>query len=401
MFNLFVKTLAEKKTDTICFNLILFDIFFIPLFPWFSVSVSLPIIIYWYLTNWKKLLWLREYRYLGIVVVLMTISTLFCFIDFGEVSFDTSFSTSLKRFFQYLFSFWYYFFFLYFFVRYKRNITNIVFWGVIVITIYAIIYSVNPDFFFLIKRTLCHFDPQVVRADTFVIFRYNYLWADPNNVAYATTGLVLFFLIEAKGNIFRKYIAIACLIYILLCTMSIGGLLVAIGTVGYVTLFSNRLRQGKTSFILGLIILIVISSIIVHYMDFFLEMYDNGIRARQNIYGESGLSGGGGRWADFIRGVERFNLLFLTIGSGQEGFVHEIGHFYLICLYGFPVYIYFMYILFGKKRRQTFMEYMSVIPFFLGFTMNIAIGEQKYLLMLLLISAYYAARSYNLKPLRA
>lgn len=398
MFNLFVKSIYERRIDTICFNLILFDIFFLPLFPWFSVSISLPIIIYWYLTNRRKVRFLKESRYFGIIVVLMVISTLFSFLDFGDLRYETTFSTSVKRFFQYLFSFWYFFFFLYFFSKYKRNISNIIFWGIIVIACYALIYSFNQELFFNIKKTLCPFDPQIFRADTVFIYRYNFLWADPNNVAYASTGLVSFFIIESKGDIIRKYISILCLLFILLCTMSIGGICIAIVTIGYIVCFSKGLRQGKISLVNGLVVIFLLMVLVIQYGEYFVELYNNGLGKRQDLYGGSGISGGGGREEDFINGLGKLNPIFLVAGSGQEGFVTEIGHIYLLCLYGLPVYIYFMYILFGKRKKQTFLEYISIIPFFVGFTMNIAIGEQKFLLMLLLISAYYAARNYNLKP---
>ena len=45
---LFVPSAFEDNFDATCFNIILFDIFFVPLFPWFSISVSLPILLIWY-----------------------------------------------------------------------------------------------------------------------------------------------------------------------------------------------------------------------------------------------------------------------------------------------------------------------------------------------------------------
>ena len=329
----------------------------------------------------------------------MIFSTLFSLLGFEGSSYHTTFSTSIKRFFQYIFSFWYFFFFLYFFSKYDRKINSIIFWGVIYITIFAIIYSFNRDLFIYIKQILCPFDPQINRwlNKELLVFRYNFLWADPNNVAYAATSLVLFYLVEEKKEVIYKYILLVCLSFILLCTMSFGGLGVAFVLVSYIVFFTNSLNNSKTSIILGIIAIIGIILFIYTNLDYFQEIYSTGIERRHSIYGNQGIAGGGGRMADFIHGLKEIQPLFLIVGSGQEGFVTEIGHIYLICMYGLPVYIFFMYIMFGKKRGQKFIQYLTIIPMFVGFTINIAIGEQKYLLIILLISAYYAAIPYKNK----
>lgn len=395
MLDLFVPSIKEKKIDSICFNIILFDIFFLPLFPLISVSISLPIMVYWYLSYKEKLRFFKEYRYYAIIIILMLVSTCMSIFGFEHSSYHTTFTTSIKRFLQYVTSFWYFYFFLYFFTSYRRNISNIVLWGIIVMTLYAVLYSLNQPLFFTIKQILCPFDPQVIRSDTVLIYRYNFLWADPNNVAYACTSLTLFYIIESRHSTVKKYLALICLLYVLMCTMSIGGIAVAAVTIGYVSFFSDKLREGKKGYIIGFVIIFILIAVISYYFDFIMELYDNGLGKRQEIYGDSGIEGGGGRIGDFLRGLRNFNPLFLFIGSGQEGFVTEIGHWYVIFLYGFPVYIYFIYILFGKRKNQKWIEYISIVPVFAGFTINTSIGEQKYLLITLLISAYYAAKSHH------
>ena len=62
-------------------------------------------------------------------------------------------------------------------------------------------------------------------------------------------------------------------------------------------------------------------------------------------------------------------------------------------MYGIPVYVYLMYIFFFKRKGISIKRWLPIIPFFAGFTMNIAIIDQKYLLILLTLSAYYTAQS--------
>lgn len=383
-----------ERIDKFCFYSILIDIFFIPLFPSFSVSISLPILLYWFLIRGYKTKVLQERKYFSLIIVLMTISTFFSLVGFEGSSYDTTFSTSLKRFFQYLFSFWYYFFFVYIFKTYKVNINNIIFWGIIYIGLFALIYFYSQDLFITIKRTLCPFDPQVERwlNHELPVYRFNFLWADPNNVAYAIGSLSLFYIVEDKKAVIKKYVILLCLLFTLLCTMSLGGIVVITPLILVILFFSKSFRQNKLNLIIGLLALLGLVFFIYTYFDFFYELINSGIIKRHDIYDSNGSDGAGGRSDDFMRGLGKLNPIFLFVGSGQEGFVTEIGHLYLLCMYGLPVYIYFMYIMFRKFRRQTYFEYFTLLPIFVGFSMNIAIGEQKFLLITLLISAYYTAK---------
>lgn len=402
---LFDSEVSEDRFDSLCFNLILFDVFFIPLFPLFSVSVSLPLLLYWFLKRGKRTYIVRERKYFPLVVILMVFSTLFSVFDFEGASYNTDVITSAKRCIQYITSFMYYFFFAYFFMRYKRSINNIVFWGIIYITLYALLYTINQDAFIHLKQIICPFDPQVKRwlqGNQLLVYRFNYLWADPNNVAYASTTMSLFYFIEEKKAALKKYLVLLCLIYILVCTMSIGGIGVAVVLLSYLFVFTNSFRTNTSTIVIGLIILSGCVGYIIYNFDFFYQLIESSIGLRMDLYDTDGISGGGGRGADLITGLRKFNPLFLFIGSGKEGFVTEIGHIYVWYMYGLPVYIYFLYMLFRKRKRQLLKEWLIIIPMFVGFTMNIAIGEQKYLLLLLLFNAYYTAKSsYSLPCYKA
>lgn len=396
---LFCPTCTEDKFDSICFNLILFDIFFVPLFPLFSVSMSLPIMIYWYMKSGKKVCFEKEYSLFPVIIFIMFLSTCMSIIGFEDSRYETTFVTSFKRFVQYITSFCYFFFFKYFFIRYKRNISELVFWGIVYIAAYAVFYLLFQDKFISLKQAICPFDPQINRWEDgtmLAVYRFNYLWADPNNVAYAITGLTLFYIIEADC-IIRKYIAITLMSFVIICTMSFGGLGISVLLIGYLFLFTKIFRNNHVAIMIGIVSIIAIVLIIIQNYDFFYDMIDGGFLQRQDLYGDDGLKGGGGRISDFMGGFNSFIPILLIFGTGQEGFVTEIGHWYLIFLYGIPVYIYFMYVLFWKRKYLIFREYLPIIPFFIGFTMNIAIGEQKYLLFVLLISAYYSAKSYRKK----
>ena len=127
--------------------------------------------------------------------------------------------------------------------------------------------------------------------------------------------------------------------------------------------------------------------------DFFNSDVIDNLLSRVDYYDGSDTSGGRGK--DFIKSLSYLNPMFLSVGCGIEGFVTEIGHMYILFMYGLPVYIYFIYILFWRKRSICWRRLIPLIPMFAGFTMNIAIIDQKYLLILLFTSAYLSISTSN------
>ena len=119
----------------------------------------------------------------------------------------------------------------------------------------------------------------------------------------------------------------------------------------------------------------------------FVETLVESVTTRFSKYGGT-TNGLGGRVDDLIFGLSLFNPLFLFVGSGQEGFSAEIGHIYFVYMFGLVAYIFFMYLTFRKGKRQRWCDYVWVFPFFVAFTINIAIGEFKWFAIYLLLIAY-------------
>ena len=229
-------------------------------------------------------------------------------------------------------------------------------------------------------------------------YRYNFLWSDPNNVAYATTSMVLFYFSEDReGKIQNKLIVLIALAFILFCTMSIGGIIIAVLSIGVfliINALSNRALTIKTNTLISLpiVLAVVVFAIAVFWnkiMNFLTSDVIEGLLRRISFY-EDASDITGGRFNDLTNAIELLNPLFMVLGSGKEGFTHENGHIYLIAMYGLPVYSYFMYVLF-RKRNLPLRKYIVVLPMFVGFTLNIALIEQKFLLILMLLMAYHTA----------
>lgn len=384
--------IANYNLDKFCFYIFIVDIFFLPLFPFFSVSLSLPFITYWFIKRGYRAKFFREYKYFPLITALMFISILISLIYPVETNFETTFSTTFKRFAQFITSFWYFFFFKYYFETYKISINKIYFCSIIYIAIYALFYFFYRETYANIKIIINPVDNHTRRVlANELLYRFNFLWTDPNNVAYAVGTLLLTFLSEEKGKFLCKILGIILSVFILLCTQSIGGLFSMIISLFLLFIFKKRNVYVKRIAFYNTILSITFLMFLIIYLfpiiyDFFGSDILDAFTSRIDYYDGSDSSGGRGK--DFLDSLKYLNPIFLSVGCGLEGFVYEIGHMYIIFMFGFPVYIYFMYILFWKKRNIRWNRLIPLIPMFAGFTMNIAIIDQKYLLILLVTSAY-------------
>lgn len=347
----------------------------------------------------------REYKYFPLVTVLMSISTVISIVYPVEASYETDFFTTSKRLLQFITSFWYFFFFKYYFETYKVSINKVYFYSIIYIAIYALFYFFNREAYANIKIVINPVDNHTRRIlandYSYIYYRFNFLWSDPNNVAYAVGTLLLTFLSKEHGKFFFKILAFILGVFVLLCTQSIGG--VSSMAVSLFLLFLFKKKSfiiKKTKFYSTIFSIIVIALLIIYFFpiisDFFNSDIINDFTSRVDYYDDRSDSSGG-RGRDFFNSLKYLNPIFLLVGCGIEGFVYEIGHMYIIFMYGLPVYIYFMYILFWRKRNISWSRLIPLIPMFTGFTMNIAIIDQKYLLILLFTSAYLSVLNLDKK----
>lgn len=154
----------------------------------------------------------------------------------------------------------------------------------------------------------------------------------------------------------------------------------------------------KKSTLMLVIFIPIICVLIFKFSDFTKVIYDQYITNfadRLDKYGGSALDSSGGRFKDLKYGLSIVSPITLVIGTGQEGFVTEIGHLYWIGMYGFPTYLIFMYVMFRKEKHQSWSSFVWIIPFFIGFTMNIAIGEFKWMVIYLMMLAYCRSGRYD------
>lgn len=375
-----------SRYDIFCFYLSIIDIFFLPYLPFVSVSISVFFIAIWIVKNVRVFCSNTKGTLFLIMVFFMLISTLYSKFYSGETKFDTSLATSIKRFFQYSICLSYYFFFISFFRKRKFNVCLLLHIFIFYVFLLSIIWKAFPSNYAQIKYKINPVDNHTIRfLYGLVEYRFNYLWTDPNNLAYLIGGITAFLILK-DNSLWRKFLSMCLSFVIIVFTASIGGLLVFILVLFCLFLLNLRKRIFNRK-----LIILISSFLIVLFVLILISNYDFGIfqnlKKRWLVY-DSNRDFSGGRLEDIKTTLKYFNPIFLILGSGHEGFSSENGHLYLICMYGFIAYCLFFYLFFFKHGKQQWKDYIWIFSFFVAFSVNIAIGEFKWLSIYLFLLAY-------------
>ncbi len=385
----------NRNIEEIMFLFIVIDILFLPYFTLMTVSYSVPIVWLWAIYNHKILFRGREGKIILAAILIMFVSTCINPIYSSTVVLETTFSTSVKRLIQYITLFFLLIFFKEIFKKYNKNIDKILLIFLLYVFVLSCLFFLFPYKYGTLKLAINPSDNHTRRfLQGILVYRFNFLWTDPNNVAYAVTGIEIYLLLRGKLSTLKKFFVLASSMFIILATASAGGIVSFI--VGNFLLFlsvifnnSSLTVKVKINTLLIGFFLIVLSVIILFQTNMFESIVIPMVTKFQNRMAVYQTSNNitGGRLDDFKHSIAIMSPIFLFIGSGHEGFTTEIGHLYLIGMYGAIAYVCYMNIFFGRFGNQKRRDYVWIVPFFIGFTMNICIGEYKWLAIYLLLLA--------------
>jgi len=380
------------KFERIIFWFSIIDIFFLPYFPLVSVSFSVPFVAFWMLFHAQQMLKNEDGVTFFIIALFMLFGTLISGFYPGVFRWETTFGTTIKRTFQFIICFGYYFFYKYVFLKKRILINRILMFFSIYVTLLALFFLVAPRTYADIKMIINPVDNHTARylAGTH-LYRFNFLWTDPNNIAYLMDAIVMWFLLDKDEQFKNKLIIIVLAAVVVLATSSNGGIILLVVALAYILLvkvFASSL-QIKVSTIVIIIIIPIIVYFVIRYTPLYqvikINLVDK-LRARMMFY-TSSQNYSGGRFDDIRLAVNFLSPLMLFVGVGKEGISTENGHLYWIGMYGFPSYLCFMYFVFAKFKSVPFKRYVWVLPVFVAFTLNIAIGEFKWLAIFFLMLA--------------
>lgn len=373
------------------------DILFLPYFQFVVIPCSYFIILLWILKKKNYIMKQKETKMVLICMVLMFVSTALgslLNLQYGVLT------DNIKRLIQYYLVFGYYYFFKYYFQKYEFNMKGCLTIFVYFVGAFAILFNLNTAVF---ARVTMLWNPgntynQVMIKDSLYsgVFRYNFIWSDPNNIAYAITGVVVFILMYYRTSIGEKLILFSINVFVLISCMSSGGWITF--AVTYVLFFIYLIvRPGKKILkkmkinLITLISLIVILVLILFLWDYVVDFLQSDItktsieRLKTNEESRTEI------WLRMLRDDNIIKYIFM--GKGAEIYIDgtsraaHSGHLYWIYAYGFISYFIIMKMYFYVGLRKI-SRYLPMISFFLCFTVNTMVGEQKLFIILILLVCY-------------
>ena len=393
----------EEKIDKFVFYFSIIDILFFPYIWFLSTNYSLIIVCLWTLFKLKQLIHTREFRISIILVALMLASTILSFFCHPKnlSTGDEIWIQNIKMMIQYASYFLYYMMFIYCFKKYDMKVKNILLAFLGFAVILAIIYSINKDWFASIKPFWNNVDSYTIwyNEGVQIQYRYNFTWTDPNNPAYAFVAVMAFLLLNVKTNLIEKIFVCSATIFLLICTMSTGGALSLILVVIGIFIFSimpkikekkPKLNRKKVLIIIGISLLAILAFIFIFKQLQNTAIYQEAI-ARIIGNADEGSSSRIDIWKRILNNTNIFSNIFVGTGGRQVIINNENiiaphnGHLYFIYAYGMIFYVIFMYEFFRIRKGVSIKQSLFEIPVFIGFTINTIVGEQKFIILYLLL----------------
>lgn len=390
-----MKLEKTHKYSKFILTFIFIDLFLLPNFPLFIMPISLPVVTYLIVLRKIRISKDKEFVTYLVLSMLVLTSVLLSFLQrdiyFGGIN---VWIENVKRAFQLLTSFFYYFIIKNSKVDSHVNMKKIMMIFVTIYSMIGIVSYIDIAIYFRILNILLIKNPFV--SDWFLrqrieLFRYSYIWIDPNNAAYAFQMIVFYMLLNEKLKLNEKIYIYFNLILSLVLSMSTGALLSAfIFFLIFFTIKMKNVNKIKISFknpLSGVVTIMLVVVIILCL----LSVAGDGFNFIVNYSLERVLNNtGGGR-------LEKYIYMFKDkipnlIGEGyiliREGDFFRPHSDHLRFMYSYGLIAYLITLWFFFRRMLFSPKYLFIIPGFMAYSINTLIDEQKILVILLSLIAY-------------
>lgn len=378
-----------NKIDIILCYLCIIDILFLPYIRVLSASISMILVPLWFLFNLNKIKINKEFKLFFIMLFFMTLSLVFSTIkhpDFLKANITTMIII--------IYGFLYYFFFVFCFKRSVITLKNFFIAYIAFGVILSLIYYVDAAIFFRI-RTIWTMSGNIIDAnDMAMLYRFTSTFSDPNNAATVFVAVFTFILFNNKLSMKQTLFVFLGITFIIINTMSNTGFIL-LGITLFISTFSvikkSIFSKFKVSSIVYIIILILLLIPLVYYL--FPEFMDSSVvstsltRVRGNSV-DSRIT----IWGNLLRNENIFKYILYgmggTVALNGNAYKPHNGHLHLIYNYGMIAYAIFMYTFFKIKKDVQINRYFCLIPFFLGFSINVGIYEPRFINVLAMLAAW-------------
>lgn len=392
-----------EKTDRLFFKFCLIDMLFLPYFPLITVAYSMPVVFIWWAMRKNIMSTVENYSKVKVSVLLIIISTLISIAIYPSYIKDNMvYMLEISAVFIYFIMFKYYL------DRYEVNLEKWLFLFVLFVGVFALIYNFDKSLYQTMKYIWNARMGTAWSTTSFSGYRFGFVWMDENNIAYMIST-ISFFLIVSKGfTLFEKSLIFGINLLVVVSTMSSGGrnsLIIMWGVYfAYLAMHPKKINFPISRYVsqrefVGIILFIFVIIIALKYVPnyfnstIFLEAKDraeaNSLDSRLNI------------WKYVVQNTKWW--LHVFVGSGGRIMVNDSpkaphnGHFFWIIAYGAVVYYNYVYIFFRKRKKVAMKNWIALIPFFIGFTINTMVGEPKVNEIIAVLVAYISSPIYQKK----
>lgn len=392
-----VEALKIGRFDKFICYLCLFDVLFFPYIRIFSASLSMLILPIWFLIHLHKIRITFEPQ-LFILFFYMAVSSILL----SALFYPGYLGSNLVQFVILMYGFLYYFFFKFYFDQLIIPLKNILMAYLILMFLLAVIYIIEPSRYFEMRAFWTMSGQAIQINDSLVIHRFTGIFSDPNNAAVAYVGIYVYLFYNTHLTGLQSSILLLFVTIMVLSTMSSTGLILLILTIGLFVLRMIRSINPQKRMKVGSVLFVIIFGpallVLLFYLSplfFSTEVGETSLERLIQNSADSRIS----IWKNLLKKNSIFK--YILQGTGGTILVDGVsykphnGHLHLIYNYGLIVYLIFLSIFFKVRKGVKFHYYLFLIPFFLGFTINVGIYEVRFINLLALLVAMYSSTYFQ------
>lgn len=389
------------KQDRLFFWFCLVDMLFLPYFPLITVAYSMPVVYFWWMLRRKSVQKQAEYKLVMLAIVLILLTTIISYILYpANIKDNTVYLLEMSA------VFLYYIMFKYYVDRYNVDIEKWLFAFVLFVGMFAVLYNIDRALYQSVKFIWNSRMSTVWSTTVFNGFRFGFIWMDENNIAYMINTIAFFLIVSKRLSVLQKFIVFGINLLVVVSTMSSGGRISLILVWGaYLVYVLTHIRVIRNPFkryvrlstLLSVLLVVVLIFVSLQYV---IPRFSNSTiyLESQERTSENSMDSRLQIWTSVAEGAKWWQCVFW--GSGGRTMVAGVpraphnGHFYWILSYGMIVYYIYIYIFFRKRKGVSYKNWVAILPFFLGFSINTMIGEPKVNEIIAVLVAYMSSPLY-------
>lgn len=389
-----------NNIDKLVFLMCVMDILFLPYIRVVSASISMIVLPIWYIFNLKKIKLTSEFKLFLLLASLVVLS-----VALSTSAYPMLLKSNITNSAILIYGFLYYFFYKYYFESNSNtSLKKLLSWYVLFGFTLATVYLVSPNLYFQVRSFWSMSGEVIEITDSLVIHRFTSTFSDPNNAAVVFVSVMAFLLLSKKTSFLKSILLMGATALILIAAMSSTGFILFGLTILFYfawLLFTKKFTRFKKSTLLYMAIIFFLLPFILVFIYIFLGS-DVAQMSLERVAGNSADS----RfliWKELLSRESIFSYILYGMGGTVviDGYIFKPhnGHLHLIYSYGMIVYAIFISIFFRKRKNTSLSSYFFLVPFFLGFTMNVGIYEPRFMFILALLLASYATTNKGRKAL--